>query len=99
LGRIADTRQFATVSTKALGQKSGGTMPAFVVRLVMGEMGEEFLLASRRAFATKNLAVAAASSVPALRTVRKRWIRAPRRNDGVEHVPDEYSAIHLPQMM
>jgi uncharacterized protein len=40
--------EFATTSTQALGQKPGGTMPAFVVRMVMGEMGEEFLLASRR---------------------------------------------------
>lgn len=40
--------EFATVSTRALGQKSGGAMPAFIVRLVMGEMGEEFLLSSRR---------------------------------------------------
>jgi uncharacterized protein (TIGR01777 family) len=40
--------EFATTSTQALGQKPGGTMPAFVVRMVMGEMGDEFLLASRR---------------------------------------------------
>jgi NAD dependent epimerase/dehydratase family enzyme len=40
--------EFAAVSTKALGQKPGGVMPAFITRLVMGEMGEEFLLASRR---------------------------------------------------
>ena len=40
--------EFATTAAKALGTKSGGSMPAFLVRLVMGEMGEEFLLASRR---------------------------------------------------
>ncbi len=40
--------EFATVSTRALDQKPGGAMPAFLVRLVMGEMGEELLLASRR---------------------------------------------------
>jgi uncharacterized protein len=40
--------EFATASTQALGQKPGGVMPAFIVRLVMGEMGEEFLLGSRR---------------------------------------------------
>jgi NAD dependent epimerase/dehydratase family enzyme len=40
--------EFASTSTQVLGQKPGGTMPAFVVRMVMGEMGEEFLLASRR---------------------------------------------------
>lgn len=40
--------EFSTVSTQALGQKPGGVMPAFLVRLVMGEMGEEFILSSRR---------------------------------------------------
>jgi uncharacterized protein (TIGR01777 family) len=40
--------EFATTAAKALGTKSRGSMPAFLVRLVMGEMGEEFLLASRR---------------------------------------------------
>ncbi len=39
---------FAPASAAALGQKCGGTMPATLVRLVMGEMGEELLLASRR---------------------------------------------------
>jgi uncharacterized protein len=40
--------EFAARSTQVLNQKSGGVMPALVVRMVMGEMGEEFLLASRR---------------------------------------------------
>ncbi len=48
--------EFATVSTRTLGQKSGGTMPAFIVRLVMGEMGEEFILSSRRIQPAKLLA-------------------------------------------
>jgi len=48
--------EFAKVSTKVLGHKSRGTMPAFLVRLVMGEMGEEFLLASRRIQPVKLLA-------------------------------------------
>jgi uncharacterized protein (TIGR01777 family) len=47
--------EFATVATRALGQKPGGVMPAFIVRLIMGEMGEEFLLASRRVQPTKLL--------------------------------------------
>jgi NAD dependent epimerase/dehydratase family enzyme len=51
--RLAD---FARESTDALGQKPGGVMPAFIVRLIMGEMGEEFLLASRRIQPTKLLA-------------------------------------------
>lgn len=40
--------EFAVLSTRALGQKPGGVMPAFIARLIMGEMGEEFLLSSRR---------------------------------------------------
>jgi uncharacterized protein len=47
---------FAAVATKALGLKPGGGMPAFIVRLVFGEMGEEFILASRRAQPAKLLA-------------------------------------------
>lgn len=48
--------EFATVSTRALGIKPGGVMPAFIARLVMGEMGEEFLLSSRRIQPAKLLA-------------------------------------------
>ncbi len=48
--------EFATASAKALGQKRASAMPAFVARLVMGEMAEEFLLASRRVQPTKLLA-------------------------------------------
>ena len=40
--------EFATTAAKASGSKSGGNMPAFLVRLLMGEMGEELLLSSRR---------------------------------------------------
>ena len=51
--RLAD---FAKVSIEALGQKPGGVMPALIVRLFLGEMGEEFLLASRRVQPAKLLA-------------------------------------------
>ena len=51
--RYAD---FAAAASQALGQKSGGAMPAFLVRLTMGEMGEEFILSSRRIHPTKLLA-------------------------------------------
>ncbi len=47
---------FARTATEAMGQKPGGVMPAFIVRLIMGEMGEEFLLASRRVQPAKLLA-------------------------------------------
>jgi len=48
--------EFVTTATRALGLKPGGVMPNFIVRLVMGEMGEEFMLASRRAQPVKLLA-------------------------------------------
>ena len=48
--------EFARISSKVLGQKPRIVMPAFVARLVMGEMGEEFLLASRRLKPAKLLA-------------------------------------------
>ena len=44
------------ISNMVLGQKPGFVMPAFIARLVMGEMGEEFLLASRRIQPAKLLA-------------------------------------------
>jgi uncharacterized protein len=47
---------FAATATRALGLKPGGVMPAFIVRMVMGEMGEEFALASRRAQPARLLA-------------------------------------------
>lgn len=47
---------FAKATSRALGQKLGGTMPAFLVRLLMGEMGEELMLSSRRMQPAKLLA-------------------------------------------
>ncbi len=51
--RLADV---ARVACEALGQKLRGAMPAFMVRLIMGEMGKEFILASRRVQPAKLLA-------------------------------------------
>jgi hypothetical protein len=48
--------EFAVVASQALEQKCGGAMPAFLVRLIMGEMGEELLLASRHIQPVKLLA-------------------------------------------
>jgi uncharacterized protein (TIGR01777 family) len=48
--------EFATVASKALGQKPGSVIPTFIARLIFGEMGEEFILASRRAQPAKLLA-------------------------------------------
>jgi uncharacterized protein (TIGR01777 family) len=39
---------FARIAAQTLGRKPGRALPAFLVRLMMGEMGEEFILASRR---------------------------------------------------
>jgi uncharacterized protein len=47
---------FAAAASQALGKKPGGAMPAFLVRLIMGEMGEEFMLSSRRIEPAKLLA-------------------------------------------
>jgi uncharacterized protein (TIGR01777 family) len=58
--------EFAKVSTQALGQKPGGVMPAFIVRMVMGEMGEELVLASRRIQPAKLLAAGYAFRFPDL---------------------------------
>ncbi len=40
--------QFASISSAALGQKPKAGMPAWLARLMMGEMAEELMLASRR---------------------------------------------------
>jgi uncharacterized protein (TIGR01777 family) len=48
--------EFAATAFKVLGPKSGGSMPDFLVRLLLGEMGEEFVLASRRIQPAKLLA-------------------------------------------
>ncbi|HEY3416523.1 MAG TPA: DUF1731 domain-containing protein [Armatimonadota bacterium] len=48
--------EFSAATIRALGHKPGRSMPAFMVRLMMGEMGEEFLLSSRRMQPAKLLA-------------------------------------------
>lgn len=48
--------EFAATATRALEQKPGGVMPALIARLMFGEMGEEFMLASRRVQPAKLLA-------------------------------------------
>jgi NAD dependent epimerase/dehydratase family enzyme len=57
---------FATTAAHALGKKPGRLMSAFLVRLVMGEMGEQFLLASRRIQPAKLLAAGYAFRFPEL---------------------------------
>jgi uncharacterized protein (TIGR01777 family) len=48
--------EFAAAAAQALGRKPGPSLPAFLVRLLMGEMGEEFMLSSRRIQPAKLLA-------------------------------------------
>jgi uncharacterized protein len=48
--------EFAIAANRALGRKSGIILPAFLVHFLMGEMGEEFMLSSRRIQPTKLLA-------------------------------------------
>jgi uncharacterized protein (TIGR01777 family) len=66
--------EFATTASRAMQQKCGGTMPATLVRLIMGEMGEEFLLASRRIHPAKLLAAGYTFRFPELeQAVRHEW--------------------------
>lgn len=58
--------EFASTATRALGLKPGGVMPAFFVRLFLGEMGEEFALASRRVQPAKLLAAGYSFRYPEL---------------------------------
>ncbi len=71
---------FATASTRALGQKSGGVMPAFIVHLVMGEMGEEFLLASRRIQPAKLLAAGYQFRFPELESALQHEMEKEKRS-------------------
>jgi uncharacterized protein (TIGR01777 family) len=65
---------FAIAASQALEQKCGGTMPATLVRLIMGEMGEEFLLSSRRIQPSKLLAAGYKFQFPELeQAVRHEW--------------------------
>ncbi len=48
--------EFVSRCNRVLGQKPKGAMPAFLARLIMGEMAEELMLASRRMQPAKLLA-------------------------------------------
>jgi len=48
--------EFARVSTRALDKKPGAVLPELIVRMTMGEMGDELVLASRRLHPAKLLA-------------------------------------------
>ncbi len=57
---------FAKATAQALGKKPGPSLPAFLVRLLMGEMGEEFMLSSRRMLPAKLLSAGYRFRFPAL---------------------------------
>ena len=59
---------FAAACARALGKKPGFTMPAFLLRLLLGEMAEEFMLASRRMEPRKLLASGFRFRFPELET-------------------------------
>jgi uncharacterized protein (TIGR01777 family) len=66
--------EFAMTASRALEQKCGGTMPATLVRLFMGEMGEELILSSRRIQPAKLLAAGYSFRFPELEgAVRHEW--------------------------
>ena len=48
--------EVATAVAHALGRKAGLSLPAFMVRLLLGEIGEEFIPSSRRIQPAKLLA-------------------------------------------
>lgn len=66
--------EFAIRASQAMEQKCGGTMPAFMVRLVMGEMGDELILSSRRIQPAKLFAAGYNFRFPELeQAVRHEW--------------------------
>jgi len=76
--------EFAKVSTQALGQKPGGMMPAFIVRAVMGEMGEELILASRRIQPAKLFAAGYCFQFPELAAALQHEMEKMNRNEKVQ---------------
>lgn len=78
--------EFAVISSKVLGQKPGIVMPAFVMRLIMGEMGEEFILASRRMQPAKLLAAGYR-------------FRFPELGDTLRHERDRLNAGSVPHVI
>ena len=78
--------EFAKVATQALGQKPGGVMPAFIVRMVMGEMGEELILASRRIQPAKLIAAGYRFQFPELAVALQHEIEKLKRNEKVQAI-------------
>ena len=78
--------EFAKVSAQALGQKPGGVMPAFVVRMVMGEMGEELILASRRIQPAKLLAAGYCFQFPELAVALQHEMEKMKRNEKIQAI-------------
>jgi len=85
--------EFATTATHALEQKPKGAMPAFIARLVFGEMGEEFMLASLRVQPAKLLAAGYHFRFPDL-TDALRHEKEIVNPGSASKVADNHPAIH-----
>jgi uncharacterized protein (TIGR01777 family) len=84
--------EFVKISSKVLGQEAGLVMPAFVVRMIMGEMGEEFMLASRRMQPAKLLGAGYQFHFPELADAL-RHERNFRNTDSASHGVDRIPVI------
>jgi uncharacterized protein (TIGR01777 family) len=62
----ARNADFAATTARVLGRKAGRPVPALLVHLMLGEMGEEFVLASRRMEPRKLLATGYRFRLPEL---------------------------------
>ena len=86
--------EFATTATRALRLKPGRVMPNFIVRLVMGEMGKEFALASRRVQPAKLLAAGYRFRFPDLADAL-RHERDCLNGDSASNVADKIPVIRI----
>ncbi len=68
--------EFTRTASQVLKQKWAGAIPAFLIRVLMGEMGEEFLLASRRIQPAKLLASGYSFRFPELKQALQHEMRA-----------------------
>jgi uncharacterized protein (TIGR01777 family) len=76
---------FSRAVSRALGKKPGISIPAFVVRVLMGEMGEELMLASRRIQPAKLLAAGYPFRYPGLEEALQHEVE--RLNAGLDSQP------------
>jgi hypothetical protein len=73
--------EFAQTVSRALGSRPGLPIPEFLARLMMGEMAEALILASRRMEPTKLLAAGYQFCFPGLEVAIRHELEAIARND------------------